>query len=310
MLLPGCTHPTPQGRGSYHLNLLPVLVGLAFPHVYAQELSYDGQRWIEVEVSVFSNEYPATAYAEVPTPDKLSLQYLPRVQQLQEPASSFLIDFPQSLLPYLPTPGFSAVAPNGAVPPVEHLLIGPVYSPGLANSFKISDFSRDSYIALADSQAQFITINRNLQNSSEHRLFWHEVWRQPVLARSQTPAVYVQGGASFDEHTELEGSLRVSDDNNLTMLDINLWLSSFDNSDASSASVWTLPAVPLTNEQKVTPLAIKNTWTITQIWQQQQSQVLATQEFYYLDHPAFGILIQVRPYLLPEMAEIEDVADF
>jgi len=185
-----------------------------------------------------------------------------------------------------------------------------VYSPGLVNSSKISDFSRDSYIALADSQAQFITINRNLQNSSEHRLFWHEVWRQPVLARSQTPAIYVQGGASFDEHTELEGSLRVSDDNNLTMLDINLWLSSFDNLDASLASVWELPAVPLTNEQIVNPVALKNTWTITQIWQQQQSQVLATQEFYYLDHPAFGILIQVRPYLLPEMAEIENVADF
>jgi len=89
-----------------------------------------------------------------------------------------------------------------------------------------------------------------------------------------------------------------------------LWLSSFDNLDASLASVWELPAVPLTNEQKVNPVALKNTWTITQIWQQQQSQVLATQEFYYLDHPAFGILIQVRPYLLPEMAEIEDVADF
>jgi hypothetical protein len=47
-----------------------------------------------------------------------------------------------------------------------------------------------------------------------------------------------------------------------------------------------------------------------EVWQLAQTRELGAGQLYYLDHPALGVLIEVRPYLLPERIVVNDEEDF
>ena len=49
--------------------------------VAAQEYSYDGNRWYDVEVSVFTHEIPRDPSAEVAVARTLTTAYLPRLRE-------------------------------------------------------------------------------------------------------------------------------------------------------------------------------------------------------------------------------------
>lgn len=274
----------------------------------AQDLSYDGKRWFEVELSVFTNEYPETEYSEQPVAEHLSLQYLPKLQKLLTPISSLMIEFPKPISPTVLPPTETV----SAVPVVEaHVQLGPPYSPAVRDSFKVSDYARDAFITLADRIAKFNSINRSLTDSSEHRVLWHQVWRQPLQARAQTPAIFVTGGEHIGNHAELEGSLRLSDIDGRATLDGNLWLNGFENIGDTTESEWKVPELPFPFEETKDPALVQaDLRTIVEVWQMQQTRELGANELYYLDHPAFGVLIQLRPYLLPEQAIVTDEVDF
>ena len=280
----------------------------------AQEISYDGNRWFEVEISVFSNEYPTSEYSERPVAKNLSLQYLPKLQELLTPISSLMIDFPE---PVLATAILEPVSESAEPQPETPIEIGPLNSPAVPSGFKVSDYARDAYIALADRVASFNAINRNLTSSADHRILWHQVWRQPLRARAQTPAILVSGGELVGNHAELEGSLRLSDVNGKPMFDINVWLNRFGNSAATGESEWKVPERPLqlqeaeeVQEAGEAVLITADIKPIVEIWQMQQSSDLGARELYYLDHPALGVVIQLRPYLLPEQLIVTDEGDF
>lgn len=101
----------------------------------AQELSYDGNRWYDVEVSIFTNEAPGGTRSEIPVARKLTAAYLPRLRELTLRSSAFMIEFPEdqvSVAPVIAPP----LAP-AAVPEVPTVVMGPIYSPALRDSFKI-----------------------------------------------------------------------------------------------------------------------------------------------------------------------------
>jgi hypothetical protein len=307
-------------RSTIHVTVLCVMMLPVWPFaLHAQELSYDGKRWFEVEISVFTNEYPESQYAEQAVAGNLSLQFLPKLQKLLTPISSLMVEFPEPELPAV----FAQAEPGNLEPQaLEQQLesptaIGPVYSPALRDSFKVNDYARDAFIALAGWAARFSSINRNLVDSSEHRILWHQVWRQPIQPRAQTPAIFVYGGEFRETHAELEGSLRLSDLGGQPTLDINLWLNSFADRPQTVESEWNVPELPLPlDEMEASPpgsspqMTLLQAPTVTEVWQMQQTRDLRAEQLYYLDHPAFGVIIQIRPYLLPEQPLMTDEGDF
>jgi hypothetical protein len=270
----------------------------------AQEPSYDGRRWYDVEVSIFTNDVPGGTRSEIPVAHKLTAAYLPRLRELQSRSATFLIDFPEEALPTLLP---AQPAPQPELPVVQ---MGPVYSPAVRDGFKIADFERDAFIDLDARAAQFGAMNRSIEAAPEHRLLWHKVWRQPVAGRAQTAAVFVGGGELRAGHNEIEGSLRIVDNAGGAMVDINVWLNEFSaGSFAATSEEWTIPMVPFAREE--TPALPDTTpWTLAAVWQLAQTRELSANQLYYLDHPAIGVLIQVRPYVLPPRLVIEDESDF
>lgn len=278
----------------------------------AQEASYDGKRWYAVEVSIFTNEVPGGTRTEIPVARKLTAAYLPRLRELTNRASAFMIDFPEDRVPSVqPSTVFAPEVAPAAVPatPVEPAVtMGPIYSPALRDAFKIIDFERDPFVDLDTRIAQFGAMNRSIEGAPDHRLLWHKAWHQPLEARAQTAAVFVAGGELRGTHYELEGSLRVVDNAGGAMLDVNVWLNEFRPGLAPASVV--LPAVPaMEAEWKIPELPfppaldarvpVAATWDLAAVWQLAQTRELGANQLYYLDHPALGMLIQVRPYLLP-----------
>lgn len=281
--------------------------------VHAQELSGDGNRWYDVEVSVFTNEVPGGTRSEIPVARKLTAAYLPRLRELTSRSSAFVIEFPEDRLPMDP-----AVVPPlalPATPDVPSLVMGPVYSPALRDSFKIIDFDRDSFVDLGTRASRFDSMLRSIEAAPEHRLLWHKVWRQPMLGRAQSSAVFVSGGDMHAGHNELEGSLRLVDNAGGAMLDINIWLNEFRPgipgviTAEAATEVWKIPAHPFP-PVGTTPPSEAAPWDLAAVWQLAQTRELGANQLYYLDHPAIGVLIEVRPYLLPPRLVDMEQSDF
>lgn len=306
-------------RPAIHGTLLLFL--LSGP-LQAQEYSHDGNRWYEVEVSIFTNDFPPGEHTEIAVPEKFSAAYLSRVQKLLPRTASLAVDFPGELLPSSPDqsrlpPANDVLTP--AEPPVQ---MGPLYSPAVADSFHLLDVDRDPYVDLDARFAQFTAMNRNIDSSPDHRLLWHEVWRQPMQGRGQAPAVFIQGGDVRGTHSELEGSLRLSDSSGNVMLDINVWLTRFVFGQPAPDAEWQLPArpfpVPTDAEDSRAPAAgpvqveraARPDWSASEVWQLELSRELAANQLVYLDNPALGVLIQIRPYVLPPGQTAGEGEDF
>lgn len=314
----------------------------------AQELSFDGRRWYDVEVSIFTNDVPGGVRSEFPVARNLSAAYLPRLRELTSRTDALMIEFPDDPAPTLapaapvaPEAAFEdAFGESSGEEPREPLVsMGPIYSPPVREAFKLTDFERDAFVDLGTRAAQFTTMNRNIDGAADHRLLWHKVWRQPLEARAQTPAVFVTGGDQRGDHFELEGSLRVVSNGPGAMLDINVWLNEFRVSAPAPGFVtpaqetqdeWKIPELPFPDETNgveaqnaalpsastlpraaIAPAApAAQTWELTAVWQLAQTREMSANQLYYLDHPAFGVLIQVRPYVLPPRLPVDGAEDF
>jgi hypothetical protein len=298
---------------NYARTFAGCLLALAAAAANAQELSYDGKRWFDVEVSIFTNDVPGGARSEIPVARKLTATYLPRLRELQTRSSAFLIPFPEDLPPVEP-PLLNAAVPVTPEAVVPAVVMGPLYSPAIRDSFKITDFDRDPFVDLGTRASQFDSMNRSIDGAADHRLLWHKAWRQPIEARGQTPAVFVLGGDMRGVHGELEGSLRLVDNAGGAMLDINVWLNEFRAGPAvtqspAAAEEWKIPELAFPPElTAATP--DQAPWELSAVWQLAQTRELGVNQLYYLDHPAIGVLIQVRPYVLPPRILAEDQGDF
>ncbi|MDG2174887.1 MAG: CsiV family protein [Gammaproteobacteria bacterium] len=269
-------------------GLLFLLTGGQF--AVAQTFSYDGNRWYEIEVSIFSNENPLP-HNEMLIPDKTELSYPEIIRPLTPASQMYRLDF--ETLNELPP--FQSTLSNSAE---EQAFIGPLYETGDA-LFRLTDFTRDPFIALGTEQAEFQALNTKIIESPDYRLLFHAVWRQPVLNLIQSEAIVVTGGDPFGSHHELEGSLRFSYNLNRVDVEARLWLVEFSTQETPGGVLWQLPVLPgiagntgnisLTFELPVNYLSYMD-----------QERAMVSNELYYMDHPDFGLLVQIRPYQLPE----------
>jgi hypothetical protein len=243
-------------------------------------VSAQEERWFQIEISIFANE---TFNSDV---ERWDID----PQTLQLPANARpLIEISEVLAlsewgnPHLNNPDITESAVSSlsseTVEVREPQLLGP--TPYLRdNNFKLPDPARDAFIALPPSEHGFTDTNRALDRSPSYRLLFHSSWRQPVRQPSRSVPIIIDGGRLIDEKNELQGSVRFRFNPNAdrVVVDANIWLTEFSF-----------------NEER--------------IFQMIQSRDMRSNEFHYLDHPALGIVVLVKPYTRPPMPAAEPAQD-
>ena len=294
------------------VSLLPAALALSGPAKAAA--SYDGFRWFQVEVSIFSNEYPEYRNAELWSPEGLDLSYPRRSREFSSIAGFFQIDnFAQRVLGIASSEQFSEVevqaestADSGTETPVPE--VGP-FQRQSAPSLRLPDFARDPYLLLPRELSDFQTTNARLESSASNRLLFTGLWRQPVVGTANATALLVRGGRQYGDRYELEGSLtiRFNQNEDRVVVDTDLWLTEF-TAPGSGDGQWQLPSLP---QGRLTTASESGSieFGISRIVQMRQSRGMRSDEFHYLDHPALGLVISVQPYDLPPPLTLSPLAD-
>jgi hypothetical protein len=278
------------------LHLIPFVL-LTGGQAAAQSISFDGNRWYEIEVSIFSNESPLP-HNEMLIPDKTELSYPEPIRNLVPASQMYRFDFDTRN----ETPDLQI----NTLIPIEDLIeesayIGPQFESADTN-FRLTDFTRDPFIALGNEHAQFQDSNNDLIESADYRLLFHSVWRQPVMDRIQSEAIFIAGGDRFGEHHELEGNLRFSFNRNGDRVDVEarLWLVEFSTQETPGSVLWQLPVLPESIPENTDTESMTLDFPVNYLSFMHEERAMISNELHYLDHPDFGLLVQIRPYQLPE----------
>lgn len=120
---------------------------------------------------------------------------------------------------------------------------------------------------------------KQLERKDGFRVLFHNAWNMPIYDRKAARPILIQGGQVFDGVYELEGSIVLSVARYLH-LDTKLYFKEFETvttpsengSNSSSLSYQINRAIPM-----------------------EQSRRMRSRELHYIDHPKFGILIQLTP---------------
>jgi hypothetical protein len=263
----------------------------------AQTFSYDGNRWYEIEVSIFTNQNMSTADQELFLPEHVELFYPEPILQLTPYLQNYYLDSWQT--------DSNLSADNVPVEDLtdmqEAAVDLPTYEAELREvntDFRLIDKARDPFISLGEEEHEFTRFNRNINQSPGHRILFHAVWRQPVLNKIQASAILVNGGDRYGQHSELEGSLIISYNVNRVDVDARLWRNSFN---IISDQQWNVPLPPFAEFMSENNENAEGAFDllIDQVYPMLETRQMISNQLHYLDHPALGMLIEVRPYELP-----------
>lgn len=318
--------------GKRTFRLLPLPLALVAGLCSSALLAQDGERWFQVELSVFSNEREADRSEENRSPERTQLGYPARLNRLQT-----LIDL--LMIPELldPTPATNtngdefpvtatdaaeistsdlANEPSAAEIRTEIIAATGPFPPSGGDTYRFPDSEREAFVQLPLSESDFQQTNRALERSAEHRLLFHGLWRQPMPDPGNETPLLVLGGQQFGDQHELQGSLSLhfNSSRDRVVIDADLWLAEFVRFQTEE-SQWRLPEIPATTPPlpRVTSETaelegnrIDETsadYSITRVYHMKQSRDMRSNEFHYLDHPAMGIVVTVFPYEVPPLPE-------
>lgn len=105
--------------------------------------------------------------------------------------------------------------------------------------------SGEAFHDLANNLLKMTDEHRRLDRAPGYRVLYHKAWRQPGLGTAEAPWVLVQGGETYGDHHELEGSVRLVR-NRYLHIQANLWKTKFGQVLPSS----TLTITPPINSNK------------------------------------------------------------
>ena len=283
------------------------------------------QRWFQIEVSIFSNESLADRDEEHWQTESNELNYpnpLRRLGQLsdlliteQMIADAIAESSEQDSLSTIEEATIEIDAE--ALAAIERLAQILPTGPQLASTegeFKFPDFLRDPHLQLTPDDSDFEQTNRALERSAEHRLLFHGLWRESVADPADAIPLYVQGGLRFDDQYELQGAitLRFNENRDRLVIDSNLWLTEYSAS-ADFESEWQLPAIPEAMKTDLDSLTRDEQglqYGINRVFHMEQSREMRSNQFHYIDHPAIGIVILVKPIDVPPLVVPEFEFDF
>ncbi len=186
-------------------------------------------------------------------------------------------------------------------------------------AIRMPDPARDPFYKLPKDTLELNPLAQDLRRKSGYRVLFHEAWRQPVQSEETAKSVLINGGKTYGEHTELEGSLKISVSRYLH-IHTNLWFAEFIPNFGQNIENWPqLPAKPQVNVRPSTtdnilspnvnttdysePVLdneyskiISQPYVIDQLYTLKQRRRMRSGELHYIDHPVLGLLIKVIPY--------------
>lgn len=299
--------------------LASALLCLVAHQVPAQSSPHEG--WYEIEVIIFARPLSSDEH----WPEDISLDYPHNWEVLKDPEADYQQRLEQAQLQAgTPQPQASdtggtdsAQALIGAVEPV--------------------DLDRSERFRLPEKMCKLNALERRIDAQAGYRVLFHEAWRQYVTGEDQAPWILIEGGESYGEHRELEGSININVARYLHIL-TDLWFTEFQINTGQSHRQWpSLPESPLKRIERIsaqdnTPLAgveiapdftrsnllndspgavsdgldtllsdfLEAPYMPRRIYTLQQRRRMRSAELHYLDHPRLGLLIKILPYEVPE----------
>lgn len=181
--------------------------------------------------------------------------------------------------------------------------------------------AQEAFILLPESEQSLARHATALRRDSRFEVLFHEAWRQPITSLRNAPAILIRGGANFDGHTELEGSITLSL-TRLLQINTHLWLTQFAPNDGLPVDWPTLPQPPAhPQSEKLEQSLTDNTdntghsayspaqfaedsliagladeFVPTRIVQLQEERKMRSKELHYIDHPLIGLIILITPH--------------
>lgn len=136
--------------------------------------------------------------------------------------------------------------------------------------------------------------------ASDYRVLLQQSWTQPVLPPDQSFAIVLAGGQSFGDHQELEGYVTIYHSEQRIRMGTHLWLSSAGNANNTPAPAY--PVEPLPELGQSTNSASNNSVSnstampsASQVVMLNDTRILNEGALHYIDHPRFGVLIEILP---------------
>ncbi|MGB0558970.1 MAG: CsiV family protein [Pseudohongiellaceae bacterium] len=274
----------------YYLNCL--FSFLISSYSFAQE------RWFQIELSIFSNENIEGRNAESWLPSDYELNYPKNMRKLSLLTDLFLsdhnLDDRLSVTESASQEEIDAMIRNDQLKSIRPRI------KSTESNFKLFDFSRDDFTQLSSADSDFQQTNRTLERSSDHRLLYHGLWRQAVRQSSNAVPIYIEGGLRYGDNHELQGSItiRFNENEDRVVVDTHIWLIEYSIVKDSS-SEWKLPLIPESIRRESRENSSSLTYFPNNVYVMEQSREMRSNEFHYLDHPALGLVISVKPYSVP-----------
>ena len=132
---------------------------------------------------------------------------------------------------------------------------------------------------------------RSIRRSSLYRLMLHQSWTQPITSK-ETP-ILLQGGEQYGADFELEGTLNVRKSRFLH-ISTDLWFVRFNKTLMPQQDWGTHPLI--SDFPDLIKAAINGeTFDAGNRYQMTEQRRLRSNEAHYLDHPQFGLIVQIRP---------------
>lgn len=173
---------------------------------------------------------------------------------------------------------------------------------------------KNQILLLPDSEKFLYPTIKKIRRTNNKRVLFHESWIQDINNLNSAINIAVHGGGQFDNHFELEGSIRLSRERYLH-IETNLWLSSFAINVGQEGEPWPIlppqPYIPYDNEITSQPNIqlddllefgsqfqnfLQNQYFVERIVTMKQHRKMRSKELHYLDHPQIGLLIMITPH--------------
>lgn len=149
----------------------------------------------------------------------------------------------------------------------------------------------------------------SINRSSRYRLLSHLAWRQPVTATGDAFPILVQAGDRVDDMYELDGTLTVSRARFLHV-QTNLWFTEFTKKYEQELPMPDIVAEfsPGTLREYPDLVAVERTrgnYVPVQSHHMDISRRMRSATLHYLDHPYFGVLVQIEQFSYQSETEPE-----
>lgn len=302
------------------LLLLVGFVVAAFTHTSAAQTP-PGERWFQVELIAFARQVPD--------------QQEHWVKDIKPAYPLNWIELKDATA----TPGTSDA--NRELPPENRAAMTSRRQEDTGSNSRFADdqtpidIDRTPFVLLPNNNHKLANHARALARDSRYRVLFHQAWRQPVKPRKNASAILIFGGNNYGEHSELEGSITLSLAR-LLQINTRLWLTQFEINYGQTPSDWPplpaqpqklkqallaqvrnaddltlIPEQPLSWELPAEPLADITTeanapYLPQRIVLMNEERQMRSSEIHYLDHPLFGLIIQLTPYDVPASTTLSE----